>query len=92
MSFRLYESVWVVIEGADAPCQAHKDPSNMAVFIANGHRYDVDARPISRDGTTPAILSILSLQAMREAGLRSDYNQDVEVSAKTSRRQVRPGQ
>ncbi len=86
MSFRLYESAWVMVEGADAPCQVHKDPSNMAVFIANGQRYDVDARPIARDGTTPVILSILSLQAMREAGLRSDYNRDVEPRSRSGRK------
>ncbi len=86
MGFRLYESVWVVIEGVDTPCQVHKDPSNMAVFIANGHRYDVDARPVASGENTPAILSVLSLQAMKEAGLRSGYNRDVDANAKPGKR------
>lgn len=77
MSFRLYESAWVHIDGIDEPCQAHRDPLNMATFIVCGHRYDIDARPSADDGTAPAILSILSLQAMREAGLRSGYDRDL---------------
>lgn len=82
MSIRLYESAWVTVEGVEEPCQVHRDPSNRAVFIANGHRYDVDARAFSKDGDTPPILSILSLQAMRESGLRSGYNRDVTPTSK----------
>lgn len=82
MSIRLYESAWVTVEGVEEPCQARRDPSNGAVFIVHGDRYDVDARALSKGGDTPVILSILSLQAMRESGLRSGYNRDVTPRSK----------
>lgn len=82
MSIRLYESAWVTVEGAEEPCQARRDPSSGAVFIVNGHRYDVDARAVAKGEDTPAILSILSLQAMRESGLRSGYDRDVTPRSK----------
>lgn len=71
MSFRLYESAWVTVEGAELPQQVHKDPVNRAVFNVGGFRYDIDARAVDRDA--PPIVSILSLQAVREAGLSSNY-------------------
>lgn len=73
MSFRLYESAWVQVEGIDQPLQAHKDPQNLAAFNVGEHRYDIDARPLPGHGDVPKILSILSLEAVRKAGLRSDY-------------------
>jgi hypothetical protein len=84
MSFRLYESAWVNVDGVDKPCQARKDPTNMAAFIVGDYQYDIDARPLAGAGAAPAILSILSLQAMREFGLRSNYNRDVEAPAKSA--------
>ena len=72
MSFRLYESAWVMVEGIEAPVAVHRDPVNRAAFQVGDCQYDVDARPLHpRDA--PPILSILSLQAVREAGLHSNY-------------------
>lgn len=85
MSFRLYESAWVNVDGVDMPCQVHRDPINVAAFIIGDYRYDIDARPLAGAGQTPAIRSILSLQAMREAGLRSNYNRDVEAPVKSAK-------
>ncbi len=73
MSFRLYESAWVQVEGFDEPAQAHKDRSNLAAFNVMGFQYDIDARPLPSSPGAPRLLSLLSLQAIREAGLSSGY-------------------
>lgn len=77
MSIRLYDSAWVRIEGAEQPLQAFKDRQNPALFHIGDYRYDVDG--IAAKGTegAPKILGILSLQAMREAGIRPNYNSDI---------------
>ncbi|ESQ76680.1 hypothetical protein ABAC402_03115 [Asticcacaulis sp. AC402] len=71
MNFRLYESAWVVVEGSDAAMQAHRDPLRPGAFRVGEFSYDIDARALSPEA--PKLLSILSLQAAREAGLRSNY-------------------
>ncbi len=73
MSFRLYESAWVRVEGFDEPFQARKDPQRPGTFLVAGHAYDIDARPITPSAGVPVITSLLSVQAVREAGLRSAY-------------------
>jgi hypothetical protein len=78
MSFRLYESAWVYVEGDPNPNQVHKDAANLGVFNVGGHQYDIDARPLPRATGTPTILSILSLQDARAAGLSSHYSGDIE--------------
>lgn len=73
MSFRLYESAWVRIEGLDEPAQVHRDRTNLAAFNVGGFQYDIDARPLPTSGGAPRLLALLSLQAVREAGLSSGY-------------------
>jgi len=73
MSFRLYESAWVRIDGVDEPVQAHKDRHVPGAFLVNGNSYDIDARPVDPASGAPLIRSILSIQAVHEAGLRSHY-------------------
>lgn len=77
MSFRLYESAWVRVDGVEEPLQVHKDKQNAAVFVVGNHRYDIDARPVPSGNLAPSIRSLLTLQAMREAGLHSGYNRDI---------------
>ena len=74
MSFRLYESAWVRVDGIDEPVLVHKDPRRPGTFRVADHVYDIDARPLTPDPGTPAIVSILSVQAVREAGLRTSYD------------------
>ncbi len=83
-SFRLYESAWVEVEGAAQPLQVHRSPENPGVFAVGSGLYDIDARALP-PGDAPRILSILSLQAVREAGLRSNYGRD-EASEPLQRR------
>lgn len=73
MSFRLYESAWVRVDGLEDPIQAHKDPRLPGTFLVGGNSYDIDARPVDPQAGAPAIASILSIQAVHEAGLRSYY-------------------
>ena len=74
MSFRLYESAWVRVEGIEEPVRVHKDPRNPGTFRVADHAYDIDARPMTRDSGAPDIVSILSVQAAREAGLSTAYD------------------
>ena len=85
MSFRLYESAWVRVDGREEPLQAHKHPSDAGVFVVGDHLYDVDARPAAADMAAPALLSILSLDSIRSAGLSSGYNRDFGVTNKPGR-------
>jgi hypothetical protein len=73
-SFRLYERAWVLIEGYETAQQVHKDAAYPGQFVVAGHRYDIDARAVPQASSSPAILSLLSLQAAAEAGLHSDYS------------------
>jgi len=77
MSIRLYDSAWVLVEGGSEPLPVRKDRRNPANFHVGDYLYDVDSLPMSKEGSTPRILSILSLQQAREAGLRTDYNPDI---------------
>lgn len=79
MSFRLYESAWVVVEGVEQPLQVHRNLLNRAAFDVGGFQYDIDARALRPDAATPQILSILSLEAVRDAGLRSNYGRDIDA-------------
>lgn len=85
MSFRLYESAWVQLDGVDQPFQVHKDPANPAAFNVGGHQYDIDARPLTRTSDAPRIASILSIQAAREAGLRSNYGEGADAARRPAR-------
>ena len=70
MRFRLYENAWVQIDGVEQPVQAHKDPINRAAFNVGGYQYDIDARAMPGETNAPALVSILSLADIREAGLQ----------------------
>lgn len=83
MSFRLYESAWVRVEGTEEPLQAHKDKRNAGVFVVGQYHYDVDARALPVNPSAPPVLSILSLQDVRDAGLRNDYNRDMGGTSKS---------
>lgn len=73
MSFRLYESAWVQIEGVEKPAEVHRDRLSPAAFNVEGFQYDIDARALPGTSGAPRLLSILSLQAIREAGLHGHY-------------------
>ncbi len=75
MSFRLYDSAWVRIAGVDTPVQAHKHRQVPGAFLVHDNVYDIDARPVDPAAGAPAIESILSIQAVHEAGLRSRYGE-----------------
>ncbi|MEI9904040.1 MAG: hypothetical protein WDN06_08670 [Asticcacaulis sp.] len=85
MSFRLYESAWVYLEGLDEPVQVRRDPVNRAAFHVGSFPYDIDARPLSPGRATPHILSILSLEAVRAAGLHSHYGRDIDDEPRQGR-------
>jgi len=74
MSFRLYASAWVRVDGIDEPVLVQKDPQHPGTFRVADHSYDIDARPVTAASGAPAITSILSVQAVAEAGLRSAYD------------------
>ena len=77
MAIRLYQSAWVRIEGNDKAFQVARDRKNPAAFNVGDHQYDIDGRPLRASDQAPAIVSVLSLQAVREAGLATDYNGDM---------------
>ena len=62
------------IEGSEAPLQVQRDRKNAAAFNVGDYQYDIDGRPLCPTDKAPAIAAVLSLQAIREAGLASDYN------------------
>ena len=74
MSFRLYASAWVRVDGVDEPVLVQKDPHRPGAFLIGDHAYDIDARPLAPASGAPAIASILSIQAVHEAGLRNIYD------------------
>ncbi len=76
---RLYESAWVQIEGQDHPVQVSRDRHNAAAFNVADWQYDIDGRPMKANPDAPRLVKILSLQAAREAGLRTDYNKDITI-------------
>ena len=79
MSFRLYDGAWVRVDGIEEPLQVHKDRQNAGVFIVGTERYDIDARALPSNGPVAALVSILSLQAVREGGLHSTYRHGFET-------------
>ena len=85
MSFRLYESAWVLLEGSDQPIQVHKDRTNAGAFHVNEFLYDIDARALPSAMVVPRIAQILNLQAVREAGLRG-YNFDTPPDGRPGRK------
>jgi hypothetical protein len=69
--FRLYESAWVVVDGGDKPAQVRKHPGKPGYFQVGEFTYDIDACTV--DAGAPRLLSVLNLEAAREARLHSDY-------------------
>ena len=76
MTFRLYESAWVAVDGIAEPQQVHRDAINRAAFNIGSFQYDIDARALDKDA--PRILSLLTLQDVREARLSNQYGRDAE--------------
>ncbi len=77
MAIRLYQSAWVRVEGNDSPLQVERDRKNAAAFNVGDFQYDIDGRPLTPSSGSPAIVTVLSLQAAREAGLTTVYNGDM---------------
>ena len=77
MATRLYESAWVRIEGSEQLHQVRRDRRNAGAFHIGGHAYDIDGRPLPPSDAAPAIVEVLSLQAVREAGLITTYSGDI---------------
>ena len=77
MATRLYDSAWVRIEGSEQPLQVRRDRRNAGTFHIGGHAYDIDGRPLQPSDIAPAIVTVLSLQAVRDAGLLTTYIGDM---------------
>lgn len=71
---RLYDGVWVNLDGGGEPVQAFRDKRNAGLFHIEGFQYDVDGRPAGATTSAPKILSLLSLEAARAAGLDTRHN------------------
>ena len=78
MGIRLYDSAWVIVEGQAQPFQVSKDTRNPAAFNVGEHQYDIDGRPLASASDAPKIVSLHSLQSAKEAGLRTQYNRDID--------------
>lgn len=76
MTVRLYDSAWVCLHGQETPLQAMKDRKNPALFMIGDYVYDIDGRPVGQAEGAPPVSVILSLQAVKEMGLKSSYNSD----------------
>ena len=76
MAIRPYDSAWVHIEGRDALLQVQRDRKNAAAFHVGDFQYDIDGSPLRPTDQAPVIVAVLSLQAVREAGLATEYNRD----------------
>ncbi len=74
---RLYDSVWVEVEGRADAVQASKDRRNPAAFNVGDYQYDIDGRPLGSLTEAPRIVRIHSLESARAAGLAINYNRDV---------------
>lgn len=77
MANRLYDSAWVRVEGNDQPQQVRRDRKNLAAFNVGDHQYDIDGRPLRSMDEVPLIVGVLSLQAVREAGLTTEYTREI---------------
>ena len=74
MGIRLYDSVWVELEGSAEPIQVRRDPRNLAAFRAGDFQYDIDGRPLNLLINVPRIIRLHNLQSAREAGLPMRYD------------------
>lgn len=74
MTIRLYDSVWVELEGGPEPLQVARDRKNLAAFNVGDFQYDIDGRPLKTALGAPAIVRVHSLQSARAAGLPTRYD------------------
>lgn len=73
MAIRLYDSVWVMLAGHEAPRRTRKNSKNPAEYMVGDYSYDIDGRPIPSAPEPPVIIKVLSLQAAQELGLSIRY-------------------
>ncbi|MGA9658324.1 MAG: hypothetical protein WBQ60_04400 [Asticcacaulis sp.] len=78
MGIRLYDSAWVKVENQELALQVRKDSKNPAAFNVGDYQYDIDGMPLKTSEGAPKIESLHSLQSAKEAGLRTEYNRDVD--------------
>jgi hypothetical protein len=69
MGIRLYDGVWVRLEGSEQPARAFRDKINPGLFRVDGLEYDVDARSTRANPEAPAIVGLYNLETARAAGL-----------------------
>ncbi len=74
MTIRLYDSVWVELEGGVEPLQVARDRKNLAAFNVGDFQYDIDGRPLKTARGAPCIVRMHSLQSARAAGLPTRYD------------------
>ena len=74
MSIRLYDSVWVELEGIAEAFQVSRDRRDLAAFHAGDYQYDIDGRPSKSTVDAPKIVRLHSLQSARAAGLPTRYD------------------
>ena len=74
MGIRLYDSVWVELEGFAEAFQVSRDRRDLAAFHAGDYQYDIDGRPNKSTVDAPKIIRLHSLQSARAAGLPTRYD------------------
>jgi hypothetical protein len=73
MGIRLYDGVWVTIEGSEQPARAFRNKANPGVFHIEGLEYDVDGRGTRANPDAPKILGLFNLETAKAAGLDMRY-------------------
>ncbi len=69
MSIRLYDTAWIELEGQTGPVQVRRDILRHDLFHVGDHAYDIDGRAHASVASSPRIIRVLNLQAVREVGL-----------------------
>ncbi|HWU49328.1 MAG TPA: hypothetical protein VN042_05600 [Asticcacaulis sp.] len=69
MGIRLYDGVWVRLEGSEQPARAFRDKTNPGLFRIDGLEYDVDGRGTRANPDAPKILDLYNLETAKAAGL-----------------------
>jgi len=70
MAIRLYDGVYVHVEGAAEPVRVTRHAQNAGLFHVGDFVYDIDGRTVDATSHAPKIEAIVNLQTMRELGLR----------------------
>ncbi|MGN6425138.1 MAG: hypothetical protein ACTHLA_17710 [Asticcacaulis sp.] len=69
MGIRLYDGVWVRLEGVEQPARAFRDKANPGIFHIDSFDYDVDGRAVRANPDAPPILELFNLETAKAAGL-----------------------